>query len=351
MKKTKILALIAVLSLLLISCNDDFSLNAPYKDVTVVYGLLNPNDSIQYVKVYKGFQTEGNSIIAAADWTNLYYFDKINVTLEEFINGESTNRIITLDTTTSVPRNPGIFANPKQLLYFTSERLNKNASYSIKIVNKETGREVTGTTDLIDSINITSPFIPINNGLNLIGNKSNIIFTHNPKAFGYEIYEYFYYFEVSKITGEITKYGTVKRDITNQNFLTQKNVANGELNKEYKPSAIYDIIALQVKPDPTVDRYKLGTSCISFQVWGASKSLFNYLIVNKPSSSIVQEHLEYTNMVCPTDDEFKTAYGILGSRYNAVKYYNISAQSEDSLVKGSKTSQLGFKHYRDYIPR
>jgi hypothetical protein len=351
MKKTKLLALIALLSLLLISCNDEFSLNAPYKDVTVVYGLLNPNDSIQYIKVYKGFQTEGNSIIAAADWTNLYYFDKINVTLEEFVNGESTNRIITLDTTTSVARDPGVFANPKQLLYCTREKLNKNASYSIKIVNKETGREVNGTTDLIDSINITSPFIPINNGLNLIGNKSNIIFTHNPKAFGYEIYEYFYYFEVSKITGEITKYGTVKRDITNQNFLTQKNVANGEINKEYKPSAIYDIIALQVKPDPTVDRYKLGTSCISIQVWGASKSLFNYLIVNKPSSSIVQEHLEYTNMVCPTDDEFKTTYGILGSRYNAVKYYNISAQSEDSLVIGSKTSQLGFKHYRDYIPR
>jgi hypothetical protein len=351
MKYCKLLLISSLIALIFGSCKDDFSLNAPYKDITIVYGLLNPNDSIQYIKVYKGFQSEDNSIVAAADWNNLYYFDKITVTIEEFLNGVSTNRIITLDTTTSVPRESGSIANSKQLLYCTKETLNPNASYQIKIVNKETGRVVTGNTDLISLINITAPNIPTNNGLNLIGKKANIIFSHNENAYGYEIYEYFYYFEVSKLNGDITKYGVVKRDITNQTMLTQKNVNNGEVNKEYSPNSIYDIIALQVQSDPTVDRYKMGTSCISFQVWGASKSLYNYLIVNKPSSSIVQEHLEYTNMVCPTDESYKTAYGIIGARYNAVKKYNITSASEDSLVKGSKTSNLGFKYYRDYIPR
>ena len=119
MKYLKIILISLVIATVFTSCDDEFSLNAPYNDITIVYGLLNLNDSIHYVKVYKGFQTEGNSYVAAGDWTNLYYFDKITVTLEEFKNNQSTGRIIELDTTTSVPRESGYFANPKQLLYFT----------------------------------------------------------------------------------------------------------------------------------------------------------------------------------------------------------------------------------------
>ena len=304
------------------SCNDDFSLNAPYKDITIVYGLLNVKDSVHYVKVYKGFQTEGNSYTAAGDWTNLYYFDKIKVTIEEFNNNVATGRIIELDTTTQIPREPGSFANPKQLLYYTNATLNPAYSYQIKVLNKETGRIVTGMTPLVPAFAITAPNIPTNNGLNLTGKKGNIIFPNNELTKGYEIYENFYYFEVSKVTGEITKYGSVKRDITNNNMLTSTSSNFGEINKEYNPSSIYDVIALQVKADPTVDRYRMATNTVSIEVWGASLHLYNYLIINQPSSSIVQEHLEYTNLVCPSDSSYKTAYGVFATRYKAVKSYN-----------------------------
>jgi len=332
------------------SCKDDFSLNAPYKDITIVYGLLNVKDTAHYIKIYKGFQTEGNSIVAAGEWTNLYYFDKITVTLEEYENNQPTGRVITLDTTTTVPKLPGSFANPKQLLYYTKASLNEEATYKINIENNETGRIITAETPMVPAFAITSPNIPINNGLNLTGRKGNIIFAHHPRGRGYEIYQYFHYFEVSKATGEITKFGTVKRDITNKFMMTSNNEAFGEINKEYNPSSIYEIIALQVEPDPTVDRYRIADNCITFEVWGASDDLYKYLLVNQPSSSIVQEHLEYTNMECPTDTDYKTVYGVFASRYNAVRRYNISTASEDSLVKGSKTRDLGFKYYRDYVP-
>ncbi|HPS72416.1 MAG TPA: hypothetical protein PLM70_09195 [Bacteroidales bacterium] len=351
MKYIKFILLSVIIASLFSSCDDEFSLNAPYKDITIVYGLLNVKDSVHYVKVYKGFQTEGNSYTAAGDWTNLYYFDKIKVTIEEFNNNVATGRIIELDTTTQIPREPGSFANPKQLLYYTNATLNPAYSYQIKVLNKETGRIVTGMTPLVPAFAITAPNIPTNNGLNLTGKKGNIIFPNNELTKGYEIYENFYYFEVSKVTGEITKYGSVKRDITNNNMLTSTSSNFGEINKEYNPSSIYDVIALQVKADPTVDRYRMATNAVSIEVWGASLHLYNYLIINQPSSSIVQEHLEYTNLVCPSDSSYKTAYGVFASRYKAVKSYNISAASEDSLVLGSKTSHLGFKFYRDYDPR
>lgn len=350
MKYRLLFPILVVFTLFFVACEPDFSLNAPYRDITIVYGVLNSNDSINYVKVYKGFQSIGNNIDAAADWNNLYYFDTINVSLIEYKNSAPTGRVLSLDTTTSIPKEPGIFANPKQLLYYTSEPLDVSATYQIKIENKNSGRVVIGSTKIVPPIKITAPNIPEINGLNLTGKKGNIIFTNVPNAAGYEIYEYFYYFEVDKITREVTKKGVIKRDITNGNFLTNNNVQFGEINREYSPNGIYDVIAVQLTPDPTVDRYRMKDGAIAFEVWGGSESLMNYLIVNQPTSSIVQDRLEYTNMVCPTDGDYKTAYGIISSRSNVIRKYNISPASEDSLVKGSKTRNLGFKHFRDYIP-
>lgn len=349
--KLKFLFPISLLfALFFVACEPDFNINAPYRDVTIVYGILNASDTVHYVKIYKGFQSNGNSLQDAANWHNLYYFDTINVTLIEYLNNAETGRVIDLDTTTAIPKESGIFANPKQLLYYTRESLDVNATYKLKIENKVTGRIVTGETKLVAPITISAPNIPINNGLNLTGKKGNIIFSNVNNAKGYEIFQFFKYFEVSKITGEVVKQGIVKRNITNNSFLTDNNVQFGEINKEYNPNGIYDVIAVQLKSDPTVDRYRMKDGCVVFEVWGGSESLMNYLIVNQPSSSIVQERIEYTNMVCPTDGTYKTAYGIISSRSNAIKNYNITSASEDSLVKGSKTKNLGFKYYRDYNP-
>jgi hypothetical protein len=349
--KLKFLFPISVLfALFFVACEPDFNLNAPYRDVTIVYGILNANDTVHYVKIYKGFQSNGNISQDAANWHNLYYFDTITVSLIEYLNNAETGRVIVLDTTTAIPKESGTFANPKQLLYYTRESLNVNANYKINIENKVTGRIVTGDTKIVAPITISAPNIPINNGLNLTGKKGNIIFSDVANAKGYEIFQYFNYFEVLKSSGEIVKIGVVKRNITNNSFLTSNNVQFAEINKEYNPNGIYDVIAVQLKPDPTVDRYRMKEGSVSFEVWGASESLMNYLIVNQPSSSIVQERLEYTNMVCPTDGTYKTAYGIISSRTKSVKNYNITAASEDSLVKGSKTKNLGFKYYRDYNP-
>lgn len=37
------------------SCETDFDINADWKDITVVYGALNQNDSIHYIRIQKLF--------------------------------------------------------------------------------------------------------------------------------------------------------------------------------------------------------------------------------------------------------------------------------------------------------
>ena len=59
MKKRNIfscLCCFVLAALTMTSCKPDVNLTSDYRDVTVVYGLLNPLDNYQYIKIYKGYR-------------------------------------------------------------------------------------------------------------------------------------------------------------------------------------------------------------------------------------------------------------------------------------------------------
>jgi hypothetical protein len=57
---------IGVLATLLCwGCAEGFDINAPQEDIWVVYGTLNPDDSLQYIRVSKAFQPRSNALDSA----------------------------------------------------------------------------------------------------------------------------------------------------------------------------------------------------------------------------------------------------------------------------------------------
>ena len=48
-----------------VSCDKDLQINDDYKDITIVYGLLNPNDSLSYIRIEKAFLSDGDIFQAA----------------------------------------------------------------------------------------------------------------------------------------------------------------------------------------------------------------------------------------------------------------------------------------------
>lgn len=336
-KKTLLFGLF--ISILLSSCTPELDLNAEYKDITVVFGLLNPSDSTHYVKIYKGFLTDGNTYEVASYIENISYIDSIDVTLEEYVNDQLI-KTIALDTTTVISKDPGDFAYPLQILYYTNEILNKDAIYKLKIVNKYSGKVVTGETPVVNDFVIVSP---IASALNLnIVRESFIKFKKATDATAYDIYETFYYFEVDKISGEIVKKGSITRKINNSLLRSQ----SAEISLPYKPCQIFTSIANNIEPDNSVIRYRDGNDCIEMKVWAAEDDYVTYLDVNTQSSGVVLDRNEFTNLI--SND--KSALGIFSSRNVAFKRYDISNASEDSLVSGSLTGNLGFDYYRNYVP-
>jgi hypothetical protein len=49
-------------SLLVLSCSNEVDINAPEKPIWAVYGVLNPQEPVQYIRVATGFQPESNAL-------------------------------------------------------------------------------------------------------------------------------------------------------------------------------------------------------------------------------------------------------------------------------------------------
>lgn len=113
----KHLIVIFVSFLLFNACSNELELTAPWKNIPVVYGVLNETDQIQYIRVEKAFLDESTSALELAKNTDsLYYADAI-VQLER----PSFNSTLTLERVDGVQegliREVGLFATDPNVLY------------------------------------------------------------------------------------------------------------------------------------------------------------------------------------------------------------------------------------------
>ena len=51
-----------VFSMVFMACETDFDVNANWKEVTVVYGLLDQSEQEQYIKINKAYLGEGDAL-------------------------------------------------------------------------------------------------------------------------------------------------------------------------------------------------------------------------------------------------------------------------------------------------
>ena len=345
MKKTFTIGLIcAVASILLSQCRD-IELMADYKDITISYGILNVNDDIHYFKIYRGFLTNGNANEAAGVWDNIYYpVDSIEVRLEEYRNGKIVRSAV-LDTTTAIPREPGYFPNPKQLLYYSDWKLDKDAVYRLVIHRLTSGDEVYAETLMVGDLEITNP--KYNWNMNLEQNYT-IKFYQAENAAMYDVYLTFYYIEVDNGTGVIEHKQLSKR--LNGDYIRAATSSEVTFNS-FIPKTFFTTIIQAIETNPSVTRYIDAIDgnpyrCIRLTVWAGDQNYLMYREVATPSSSVVQNSLEYTNFI----SENESAYGLLGSRCNSHKdliMENTTGHSEDTLVHSPLTKRLNFDYYRN----
>ena len=126
---------------MLVSCKKSLDVNADWKDVTVVYGILNQSDTIHYIKITKAFLGPGDALEYAKNPDSSNYPDILKVSLNEYTNGNPGRKIMLRDTLIT-NKDSGIFYFPVQKLFYSKEKLSELKDYKLTIIDTVTSKTI-----------------------------------------------------------------------------------------------------------------------------------------------------------------------------------------------------------------
>jgi hypothetical protein len=316
------------------SCKTDFDINAEPEDITVAFGLLDQNDDAHYIKITRAFLGEEDALVMAQDPANSTYGDALSVTVEEYTN-ETLSRTFYCYDTLITDKEDGVFYYPNQEIYVFHGNLNVNSTYTLNIVNNETGKTVTAETGLVNDFTVEKPYYnPGNPQLSFVSNNgqySSSVAKWKSAKNGrlYEPVFRFHYREVNLTTSDTTdKYIDWRLTSVKSSLLD-----GGEnLETSYNSEAFYSYLEASIAADYNIYRI-IGK--IDFIMSVGGDDLSTYIDLNKPSSSIIQERPVYTNIS-------KGGIGLFSCRHTKILTYSLSSFSVDKLINGEHTYQLNF---------
>lgn len=153
--------IILLSSFILNGCKNDLDVLADYKEQLVIYGILNPSDTVHYVRVSKAFLGEGNALQMAQVQDSISLRpENCQVRITRYLNGtEISNWILEADST--IPRDSGVFLNPQQIIYRGVFPVYVDGStYRITVTDLSSGNQVTSETQVVRDVVQTSPGSP-----------------------------------------------------------------------------------------------------------------------------------------------------------------------------------------------
>ncbi len=320
MKTFKIL-LLSLLIFLAWSCEEDFDINAPYQDITVVYGLLDQGVDTIYLKINKAFLGDGNVMEMAKIADSSTYVNGLQAVVEEWENSAMVNSY-QLDTITLGGKEEGIFSNPYQIIYYAPFEPDASMTYRLKInVN---GRQIESETELVNNFTISSPsagspFVKFRPGFD-----SNIEWESAKNGKRYEVVIRFKYKEVL-LDSPDTIYTYVDWALGTKKSV---QVTGGEdMEVTYSNDGFYNFISNEIPYEDAAaeanvkNRY---TNDVDFIISVAALDFNTYLEVNEPSNSIIQDRPEFTNISNGT--------GLFSSRFKNIRTKKLAPESINTIV-------------------
>ncbi len=282
------------------SCSNKLDPLAGYEESAAVYALLDPNQPVQFVKINKVFTNPNASAADVAKVSDSLYFDTIAPVLVEV----ETSRRIPLYKANTVLKDAGYFANSPNYLYATSEKIYarnpKNNSeifhYRLELVLPKTKKNISATTNICDSIRLTSPL----SVMSLIQptiefsltNSSRVGFPSPPRSKISDGYFYFNYMEINSQDTTDKKTKTLKWRLVN-NYRTLDDNGGETVSLTIPALAFYDMLLSRIEVDPSVKRKFLPCQ---LELTTGNLEFDNYMQATEPSIGIVQKQTEYSNI-------------------------------------------------------
>jgi hypothetical protein len=329
------------------SCSEEIDMIDGFTETAVVYGLLDKSESVHYIKINRAFIGPGNWL-DIAQIPDSSYFEQVDATVTEFINGVQSRQWTLSDTIIDNKDTEGAFYAPTQKLYYfktdLSDPLNSSATYKLHVSLNGGQFEVDGETDLVSGISTSAdaqnyrftfaddPESYTQKGISVNVGNSHVVNTTLRVKFD----------EIDSGVDTVVRtfdWKLGESDVTpgTPKTFTMNGKSFYELVSDYCNSA-----------DPNINKRRMQS--IKVIVTAGAEELYNYMVVNKPASSLAQSKPTYTNLKV---SEGHRVVGIFSSRYTYTieKFYinpsntmlrMIDAKSIIELCTGPITGNLFF---------
>jgi hypothetical protein len=336
--KSILCAFVAVLAIS--SCSEDFKVGAPYKEVTLVFGLLDKSDTAHYIKITKGFFDEKNNNLVAAKVSDSIYYNVLDVKLHELnaagniVNSSVLQKVNLVNE--GIVKDTGIFASSPAYAYKLKQVLKSNVKYRIEIKNPSTGKTVSGETYILADeqgkfdVDIL-PYTTLDYQDPTSYSEYSFVAPANSAII--EMYLRTHYLEETFASGSSS--AVLKQvDIP---FFTRRPVtlAGSTMTHRFEHPSVYSFLLGGFGTASFNVKRQLDTNEIVFYVGG--KELKTYIDVTSAQGGITADQIQptYTNM------QGSDVYGIFSSRGRKI-IYNIPFGDKlmDSLRLNPKAAGL-----------
>ena len=357
-KTLLVLSLIALFT----SCDNDLKIIADWKAVPAVYGILNAQDSVHYIKLNKAFLGQGDVMMMAQEFDSLHFsVDQVGIRLLEkeesdvpSQNGANwqTRNTYELEPTNEFVRPEGVFSSPTQTIYKTTAPLNEDFYYALEVYRKSNDTIIAQTDGLIPILSPLSVINPNTYSPLVILPNSYVPKVEWRSVSGGKMYELFMRFNYMEFPISGASDTLFKSIEINYPSIFSIDTDGGD-NMSYPLS--YDqflgFIAANIPDDPLVRRLVVGFdsspigtgvsikhACLDFTLSAAGEDLATYLLLNENSNSLVLDRPEYSNI--------ENGVGILSSRtVKSVNGVKITNQTNDEIAKSEVTKHLNFGYF------
>jgi hypothetical protein len=338
MKFSKGLLLILILSLAA-GCKQDFDITSPYKEITVVYALLNAKETTHYVRIQKGYQIEGDAYAGAAVGDSIYYTDSLKVQIKTMPSGPVFNLTKVDGNNTSLPKDLGDFAANPNVLYRFNGNLDESKRYKIEITNTVTGKLITAELDLVREFTTVVPFSAQKLSLRTVS-PPNVIFYSAQNAAVYDLKVTFPYLEYDASTDALLKDSFVEFYFYKSKFVDDIQGGNNIID-EFNGAIVMNNLRNGI-PNPNnagvYRRFNVAKG-MKFTIFAGGVEMANYI-----NSQIAQGSGLASNEALPPYTNLTNAYGVFSSRYfKTIDSVLLSNDGLDTLACSPLTAGLRFK--------
>ena len=344
--------LILITLAFIVSCDNDLDIIAEWKDIPVVYGILNAQDSVHYVKLNKAFLGQGDVMSMAQEFDSLHYNqEEVGLRLIEYRIAAGQyieTKSIEMEPTDEFEKPlEGIFSAPDQIIYKSDASLNNERYYSAQVYDKSVDTVIASNLIPID---ILSPLQVIKpnpaSALNLVPNGNFPVRVEWQPLESAELYELkirFHYVEqqISNLSDTTHKY----IDWTFPYRLPTSSITSESISLEAEQ--FLNFLAVNIDENPSVYRQVKGMqlnglsishACLDISLLAAGQDLSTYILLNQNSNSIVVDRPEYSNI--------DKGIGILSSRsFKVIEGIKINNFSNDEIAFNDITKHLNFAYF------